>query len=234
MIAKTEAIVLRSRKFKETSLIVQLYTLDKGKCDFIVLGGRGKAALQHTRFQPGSIIEIIYYYKDNRQLQKITESSSVVIYQRLQQQPQRMLYLMLLVEIIELTVADQDPDNRLYALVRQTLLTLDMAEVPLFETFMLFLVTLCRVLGFGIEDISESSTTVWLNVEFARIEAASSEKAQPEVLLLRELLNQGTFSSNILPSSRKILIDLMIEYIFHHVATHLRPRSLAIFQQLFK
>ena len=67
MLKRTRGIVLGSIKFKETSIIVKIFTEEFGSASFIVNGVRstkakGKAAL----YQPLTLLELVIYYRIKR------------------------------------------------------------------------------------------------------------------------------------------------------------------------
>ena len=64
MLCKTRAIVLKTVKFSETSLVVKLYTEQFGLKSFLVRGVRKKHARNSPNlFQPLSLIEVVFINK---------------------------------------------------------------------------------------------------------------------------------------------------------------------------
>ena len=85
MLHKTKSIILKTVKYGETSLIVAAYTELFGIQSYLVNGvrtsskkGSGKANL----FQPGSILELIVYHNDLKNLQRIKEFKWAFLYQQ--------------------------------------------------------------------------------------------------------------------------------------------------------
>ena len=100
MLRKTEAIVLNIRKFGDTSLITTLYTREYGRCNFIIKGYRStRAKKRHSYFQPLSIIDVVFYHKDSRELQLISESANRYFYQSLQTDPVKITLGMVVAEV---------------------------------------------------------------------------------------------------------------------------------------
>ena len=60
MIINTDAIVLKTFSYGETSLISRCFTKHKGKISFIIKGAKSKKNLISPYFQPLSFINIIY------------------------------------------------------------------------------------------------------------------------------------------------------------------------------
>ncbi|MDX1590931.1 MAG: DNA repair protein RecO, partial [Balneolaceae bacterium] len=73
MIVKTEAIVLRSINFQETSLIVTLFTRKHGKVAVIAKGARRPKSKLAAFFVPGQILEAVIFMKETREVQTLSD-----------------------------------------------------------------------------------------------------------------------------------------------------------------
>jgi len=76
MLHNTKGIVLRTVKYGETSVIVSIYTELFGIQSYLVNGvrksskkGSGSAAL----FQPAALLDLVVYYNELKQLNRIKE-----------------------------------------------------------------------------------------------------------------------------------------------------------------
>lgn len=72
-ILKTEAIVLRTFDFRETSLIAHFFTRDYGRLDGILKGIRGEPGKFASNLEPFSLNEIIFYQARNSGLHLISQ-----------------------------------------------------------------------------------------------------------------------------------------------------------------
>ena len=68
MIINTNAIVLKTFSYGETSLISRCFTEDRGKISFIIKGAKSKKNLIAPYFQPLSYINIIFNENEKREL----------------------------------------------------------------------------------------------------------------------------------------------------------------------
>lgn len=75
MIIHTPAIVLRMVDFKESSKIVTLLTRDQGKVAVMVRGVMKPKSKFAGVIQPGNILDTVFYYKESRSVQNLTEAS---------------------------------------------------------------------------------------------------------------------------------------------------------------
>ena len=73
MIINTKAIVLKTFRYGETSLISRCFTKEKGKISFIIKGAQSKKNLLSPYFQPLSHIQVIYNEKAKRELQIVSK-----------------------------------------------------------------------------------------------------------------------------------------------------------------
>ena len=71
---KTEAIVLRTIKFSESSLIVTFFTREHGKIAVIAKGARKPKSRFSGMLSPGQILHVVYYFKPTRSVQTLAES----------------------------------------------------------------------------------------------------------------------------------------------------------------
>ena len=75
MIKNSIAIVLKRFPYSETSLIARCFVKDLGKVSFIVHGAHRKKSPMGAYFQPANCLNLVYYFKENRDLQTISKAS---------------------------------------------------------------------------------------------------------------------------------------------------------------
>ena len=80
---KTQAYVLKSINWKDTSKIVSLYTREKGRVDVIAKGIRRKNHPQSVNFEALNLLETIIYFSDKRELQNIGETTLINSYHKI-------------------------------------------------------------------------------------------------------------------------------------------------------
>ena len=93
---KTQGVVLRTLKYGDNSLIVDIYTATRGTVSFMVkLPKSRKATLKGVFFRPLSILEIDFDYRQKSALQRIRDVRFDYTYQSLPYDPYKSsaLYL---------------------------------------------------------------------------------------------------------------------------------------------
>ena len=236
MIRKTEAIVLNTRKFGDTSLLCTMYTRNFGRRNFIIKGYRStKARKRHSYFQPMSLIDVVYYHKDSRELQMITESSNRHFLHTLQTDPVKITLGMVVVELFYHTVKEEEPNLPLFEFLGQILVELDNKQKNLIHVFLFYLVQLSHYLGFFPSDLVEDpSKPVHFDIRNGTMRNAGIPDAGANKVLAfaRTNLNR-CHEISLSKTDKNEVILAMMEYYHMHVEGFKVPGSLKVFQEIF-
>ena len=110
---KTRGIVLRTVKYGETSLIVDLFTELFGRQSYLVNGvrtssrkGMGKANL----FQPAANLELEAYHQELKNLQRLKEFRWATLYQHLYFDVLKNSVALFMVELLQKTLKQPEPN----------------------------------------------------------------------------------------------------------------------------
>ena len=120
MIINTDAIVLKTFSYGETSLISRCFTKDKGKISFIIKGAKSKKNLISPYFQPFSFINIIYKENEKRELQIVSKVSFVQIWTQIPLSLRKMSLSQSILEISDFTLEKNDPYPSLFNILIKT------------------------------------------------------------------------------------------------------------------
>ena len=120
MIINTDAIVLKTFSYGETSLISRCFTKDKGKISFIIKGAKSKKNLISPYFQPLSFINIIYKENEKRELQIVSKVSFVQIWTKIPLSLRKMSLSQSILEISVFTLEKNDPYPNLFNILIKT------------------------------------------------------------------------------------------------------------------
>ena len=102
MLVKTQALILQTTKFKETSLIVKAYTQSNGVLSFLINGVRTeKNANKAVLFQPLNFLDIIIYYKENKNLLYLKEYKFNTLYKEIPFNIIKSSIALLMLEVVE-------------------------------------------------------------------------------------------------------------------------------------
>ena len=158
MIINTDAIVLKTFSYGETSLISRCFTKDKGKISFIIKGAKSKRNLISPYFQPLSFINIIYKENEKRELQIVSKVSFVQIWTQIPLSLRKMSLSQSILEISDFTLEKNDPYPSLFNILIKTFQIFESGDI---DENILFWNYECKILtemGFmiNIDDNSDS------------------------------------------------------------------------------
>jgi DNA repair protein RecO (recombination protein O) len=127
-IEKTEAIVLKAVNYRDTSKIVTFYTRRYGKMSAIAKGARNPKSKFGSLFQPLNYLQIVFYRRENRQLQYVSSSDFVKYFKSLTTSMERLSVAISLIEIVNRVMHDEEENEQLFGLLVDSLAELDNIE----------------------------------------------------------------------------------------------------------
>jgi DNA repair protein RecO (recombination protein O) len=144
---RTEAIVLRTMKYRETSVIVTLYTKEFGKVSGIVKGARQTKGKFGSAFQPMARLQTMMYRKEGRDLQTIGQVDVLDDFRHIHDALPKMAVGMKMIELVQM-ISHEEANVHLFDLLAAALGALDEARGDFALLFPWFVVSLCFLLGF--------------------------------------------------------------------------------------
>ncbi len=150
MLINTRGIVLQQFKYSETSLIIKIYTEELGLQSYIVKGIRSQTSKQKLAyFQPLSLVDMVVYYRENKQLQKIKEIKSSYAWHHIPFSVNKQTVLLFLDEILYKTLREESPNKKLFSFIYDSLHWFDIEEDNFLNFHLFFLLQFSRYLGFS-------------------------------------------------------------------------------------
>lgn len=153
-IHKTDAIILRTRPYKETSLIVSFYTKEFGKINGLAKGVKRPKARYASLFQLFSLNQIIFYERKEADLVTITQVDLKDSFEPIRANLSKTAFASYLSELTDEVTQAQDKNEKLFQLLFLVLKLLsenkeEEAErlVRIFEVKLLILVGLMPALA---------------------------------------------------------------------------------------
>ncbi len=209
MLLKTKGIVLRFVKFKETSIIATIYTLEKGIISVIAnsvrsKNSKGKIAL----FQPLSLVELVVYYNESKNISRVSEISSYHPLHNLRQDPIKASISFFIIEILNKSLKEIESNPPFYNFIQNSILHLDEQENKTQHFHLIFLIKLSLFLGFKPYSIND-----FIN----QIPPSSFYQEKENSAIMKTLLNANYESHIVLTSTlrNRILEDLISYYKTH-------------------
>ncbi|MBL7997202.1 MAG: DNA repair protein RecO [Candidatus Kapabacteria bacterium] len=158
MILTTDAVVLHSRKYSDTSAILSLYTAAQGKISVIAKGARKPRSKFGSAVQPLSVMSATYYYKPGRDLHTLSNAENVLYLRTVASSFPHLSVALAIAETVSNTQHDAEQNTALFDVLRDTLAALDAAEKNLFGYFASFNIRVAELMGFMIDFSSCADT----------------------------------------------------------------------------
>ncbi len=144
---KTQAIFLKALKYKESSLILDAYTRERGLRSYIVSGVRKqKKGSNSALYQIMNIIDLIAYEKEPHQLSRIKEIKLAHVYDTIQKDIVKSSIATVMVECTRNAIKEHEPNQELYDFIAQSLHSLDKEDQVSYAALN-YMIGLSRFLG---------------------------------------------------------------------------------------
>ena len=158
MLHKTRGIVLNYIRYRETSIIVKIYTELFGIQSYIVNGVRSSKSKTNriAFFQPLTLLDLVVYHKSKEQtLHRLSEVKCSIPFKSLPFDFIKSSMAMFLTEILVKTLKEEEKNESLFDFLQDSILELE-NSAERFENFhLMFMAKLAFYLGFGSETAKE-------------------------------------------------------------------------------
>ena len=148
MLIATNALVLKSIPFGDTSIISRLFTESEGKISVLAKGAWRKKSTTGAVLEPMNHIQLQYYHKDSREIQILKDCSFSTKYSHIRNNLHRTLFGFAVVEMLDKSTLDNNPSRVLYRLGWRILEKLNENKSDVFLVFAFFLYQLSLRIGF--------------------------------------------------------------------------------------
>lgn len=240
MLLKTKAVVLKTVKYGETSLIATLFTEAAGVQAYMVQGVRSSSQARNRAgmFQPGSLLDLVVYEQPDKNLKRIKEYHQAHIYTSLQEQVVKNCILLFSVELLYRLLPPHAEMPSLFDFCFDYFILLDQAPIAQAANFPLYFIVQCsRELGYEISG-TYTDATPHLNLKEGGFTADTPESASITTHADAEMLNQLLTIDNwhlhhtvaMSSAMRFRLIDWFIAFLQQHTQHMGNIRSLQVLQ----
>ncbi len=149
MLAKTRAILLRTIKYSENSVIAKLYTEEFGLESFIINNIRSKKApINAAHLQPLNLLEADIYQRNNANLQRIKELRCYPMLQSIYTDMVKTAVIIFMQEVLGKVIIEKEKNTDLFKFLFDSINYIEQAPslVGLYPAF--WLIKLSKYLGF--------------------------------------------------------------------------------------
>lgn len=146
---KTRGIVLHSTQYSETSLVVKIYTEDRGLASFIVGGVRSKnSRIKSNIFQPLSLVELVASGKQGNTMLRITDIQLAPHFIGIPSNLVKSSIAIFLAEIIYRSINEEEPNPNMFGFIHSGIQILDVSPHSCSRFHIHFMIQLSRYTGF--------------------------------------------------------------------------------------
>ncbi|MCP9745726.1 DNA repair protein RecO [Lacihabitans sp. CS3-21] len=227
MLHKTKGIVISFVKYKETSIIVKIYTEAFGIQTYIENGvrsakGKNKIAL----FQPLTLLDLVVYHDTKKEIHRISEIKCLYPYHTITVDIKKSSLAIFINEVLNNSLKEHSENTPLFNFLEDSLKYLDQNEEQIENFHLYFLINYCFYLGFGPE--SEDDVVNQLNEHALPVN--SEEKK-----LIKELIQQDFGTSLQISKALRIkILELILQYYKIHVEGFGNLRSMGVLKEVLE
>ncbi|MEC7880228.1 MAG: DNA repair protein RecO [Bacteroidota bacterium] len=240
MFNQSKAIVLHSIKYGETSLIVNCFLYDLGLKSFIIKGVLNSKNKKFSKsyFLPLSILCITYSIKTNKDLGYITEAKPAQIYTSLHIDLFKSSVVVFIGELLNSVLKESPGSNqKLFQYLEYSLTWFDRSN-KVSNFHLKVLIDLTKFIGFY-PNIKEESHA------FFDLNSGTSLEVKPskyyiqnlELKKFKELLGMTFEDLNTMKLNNVLkakMLSIMIDYYSLHLQMFKSPKSIHVFNEVFK
>jgi len=238
LIYKTQGIIFRSMKYRETSMILDIYTKERGMRSFIVNGINSKKNSKLGMYQPMQILDLTAYDKDANKLNRIKESTSGYIYRSLPFDIIKSNIGIFYIDVCRNVIKEKESNVELYKHIAESLMFLDQTERSLATFPILLLIRMSAYLGLVPENNFDDlhpyfsiSDGKFVGSSPVDLDTMDLEQSKAFHLLLNES-NEESQSIKIRKEVRRDLLRSLIRFYQYHLDGFKEIKSLDILEAL--
>lgn len=229
MLVKTKGIVLKFIKYKETSIIVNIYTRENGLQSYIINGIRSSRSKRNkiALYQPLTLLDLVAYYREGKELQRLSESRIGQPFYSIPLQPKKSAVALFIVEVLSKTLREQTANEELFNFIWNSLLQLDVPDFSGENFHLMFMIKLTKYLGFNPRNSAEIQNEL-------KDQLASTWVRSEEGRLLNQMLNCDYLDTPIMNNSqRSEILGILLSFYQLHVERFGNIKSVKVLNQVF-
>lgn len=240
MLQKLRGIVLHHINYGETSIILYIYTEQKGRLAIIIPGARGKRRNKKiSLYHNLAILDLEIYYKDSRELHQIKEARPVLPMSSITGDPVKSSIALFLAEVLYRTLKEEEANPDLFSFLENTIQYFEMAHEGIANFHLYMLINLTRFLGFFPVD-NHKDKTDWFNLrsgQFSPLPPEASDRLKPAVAaLLAKFMHSDldeAVSIKLNHNQRNEMLSGMLEFYSIHLQGMGEIKSYSVMREIF-
>lgn len=203
MLHKTRGIVLGYISYKENSIIAKVYTEEFGLRSYIVNGVKSsKKGNKMAYFQSLSILEMVVYENQNKEIQRISELKLFLPFKSIPFHPFKIIIAMFLAELLIKCLKEESANSAKFSFLVEQIALFDQINEHIEDFHIDFMLKLSSFLGFAPNQLKDfNSAGVLMDSRQSKI--------------VNNLINFNKMPLN--GADRFQLLELLIRYYQYHL-----------------
>lgn len=240
-IITTEAIVLSSVDYSDSSKIVSLLTRESGKISVMAKGARQKKSKLGLVLNPLNIVQAVIYTKPNRDIQILSSADLLTHFQHIAADYDSIKYAWAVLELVNICLLEHEHEEKIFRAVQRILERINAAKESPMISFLRFFLFLFGELGFelnvtecttcrkpiGIDDAVFTPLSGMLCGSCAQIITEKTYLSK-ELFILIKCLKNGNEINNPEESDLRNIFRMFEQYATHHISSFRSLKSLRI------
>lgn len=146
-ILKTEALVLITYDFRETSLIAHFFTKDFGRVDGILKGIRKEPKKFCSSLEPFSRNEIVFYQKRNSQLHLISQCDLIDNFPHIRENLKSIAFASYIADLLKHLMPQEEKNEKVYDLTTFALEQINQGS-DVEKVLRIYIIKFLKIIGF--------------------------------------------------------------------------------------
>ncbi len=243
MITQTQAIILRSIDYQESSKILTVLSKEHGKIALIARGVKKPKSKLSGIIDLGNILDVVYYYKSTRGIQNLTEASISYSSTNFRIDFERAAILYATLELTAQLVHENEVNDTIFNFLATFVPWLGEEEYINPSIFCYIQIRCSDLSGFALDDKNcDLDNDVYLNIAEGTISnAIDSELSYKLTVLQARFLKESVaskqrsvFELGLKGLELKQLIRHLDVYFKYHIEGYKERRSDSIFDQMLQ
>ena len=148
MLCTDRIIVLSHTRFSDSSIIVRALSRQHGRVSLMVYGFGSKSRSKLGAFHPMALLDVVYSYKPDRDIQKLTEYRPAPNLVSCTADLRKSTLLMFMAEVVGKSIREEAEDDAQFEFIYASVQILEQMQAGLQFFHLAFMVKLSRIIGF--------------------------------------------------------------------------------------
>jgi DNA repair protein RecO (recombination protein O) len=225
---KTKAIVLSYLRYRESSLIVRVFTEEKGACSLLVNNVRTAGKRKHSGialYQPFSLLEVVMYFSPDSDLHRLSEAKVLWPLQQIPFDIHKTTVALFLSEVLGRCLRTDEEQQELFRFLTESILAFDSPHTQT-NFHVQFLLKLSIFLGFAPQTAREMAEQLQQAGYFW-------DTVPVENIFESVIENDYGQCPNLLAGQRLQLLEATLKFYALHVENFGEIRSFTVLKEIY-